>query len=155
LGSGPQVPLYDFFINGGMTYAASSSVILQHKITDYTFGPFSLAYVCATENSSLTDCLWQPLRDTTLWQLSPGFGKKTVYVQYKSPTVLSSPVVSRSITYVPADVVSNNLPVIPVRQSSSVVFSQTLQMGSRGQQVKRLQQLLASDASIYPGGAGN
>lgn len=66
-----------------------------------------------------------------------------------TPAPVVAPAPSPVIVTVPATVVAQPS---PVAQLVSPVFNKDLQLGSRGDDVKRLQELLKSDKEIYPDG---
>jgi hypothetical protein len=72
-------PAGSILIDGGATYANSTSVALGLSATDATSGVDAMRF----SNNGSSWSSWEPYTTGKAWTLSPGDGGKTVYVQYQ------------------------------------------------------------------------
>lgn len=87
-------PTGSISINGGATYAISTSVTLNLAASDATSGVAQMRFL----NSGGSWTAWEPYSTTKAWTLLSGDGSKTVYVQYSDNAGNASGSYSDSIT---------------------------------------------------------
>lgn len=80
-------------INRGEETTKTRSVLLWFVPSGQT------QYVRMSESMDLSNFVWEPYISQKAWVLSPGVGKKTIYVQFRDQNGSISPVVSDSIQY--------------------------------------------------------
>ena len=126
-----------------------------------------------SNNSDFSNASWQTYATSTSWTLTTGDGLKTVYAKFRDTTGNISAAVSDTITVgnvvVAVTPATSTAPVItplvtPITTPPATVpslvpsvapikkFVQRLILGAKNDEVKRLQEFLAKDRTIYPEG---
>ena len=82
-------------INNGDTATGSQTVELTLNCEDDK----GIVEMKISGNSDLSGASWEPYTESTTWTLSEGFGKKTVYIQFRDADNNVSEIVSDSIEY--------------------------------------------------------
>ena len=72
-------PTGEVTINSGNPYTTSNTVTLTLLASDYSSGVFQMRF----SNDGTTWSAWEPFGTPKSWNLSPGNGSKTIYVQLK------------------------------------------------------------------------
>jgi uncharacterized protein YjiK len=87
-------PTGSILIDGGATYAASTSVLLSLSASDAGSGVDGMHF----SNNGAPWSAWEPYSGSRAWTLPSGDGSKTVYVQYRDNAGQISSTYSDSIT---------------------------------------------------------
>jgi hypothetical protein len=88
-----SAPTGSILINGGATYANSTSVTLNLSASDAQTGVYQMHF----SNDGSTWTAWEAYAVSKLWTLTSGDGTKTVYVQYKNNAEMTSATYSDTI----------------------------------------------------------
>jgi hypothetical protein len=88
-----SAPTGSILINGGATYANSTSVTLNLSASDAQTGVYQMHF----SNDGATWSAWEAYAVSKLWTLTSGDGTKTVYVQYRNNAEMTSATYSDTI----------------------------------------------------------
>jgi hypothetical protein len=108
-------------INGGDTYATSTTVNLTLSATDATSGVYQMHF----SNNGSTFTAWEAYGTSKTWTLTSGDGAKTVYVQYRDNAGNVTGSFSDSITLdatPPAGTININAGAIYANTTSATLF---------------------------------
>jgi hypothetical protein len=159
-----------------VTVAAGSYIAItsaDRKVLNYSSGGANVSFSCGSSSSVLTISLPNggpitasvtPTNDTCtqpsqaayvntpiqpVVQPEPASEPKPAPAPAPEPAPAPTPLLASVVAVVPATEVAKPA---PVAQLVSPVFNRNLQLGARGDEVRRLQELLAQDKELYPEG---
>jgi len=145
----PDPTRLGFRINEGALYTTSALVRLNFNADPATVRGYAVSLDPAFAYANLLSYV-----TTTTFSLGGTPGVYAVYVRYFSTTGMSSHTLTQLIDYRPTSAAS--APVAPVKKP--ILFTRMLKQGHKGEDVKRLQQLMNANGCVLaktgPGSKG-